>query len=504
MRPHSSQSHTEHAEQNPHDPIHTAAEYLRDSVITCTHIFLANTLHQYCVHLNLLVYGIVFHRAKEFSAAIERYTLALGFKPNNAPLHSNRAAAYMKLGLWAEAEQDCSYALVLEPHNFKALLRRCNARLELKDGAGALADAELAQEVEGTNSPELQAAETKARKLLRLDGKKNKIVIEEVSDDEEAGEDARDTSAGARNDQRNSTGGGAHIKNHSSPRAAGMDSALASKIPVVSTEEAVPTRSRIKVVVVGDSSSCSSLDDGPEEVEDEFFDALTMSSSEADRGMQLPSSSQDGVSAESGSGSAGSDTPPAPNDNDTAWGSGGASPTHGASQDAAQLDLESPQDSDTSLAAVEAAAASAAVTAAELRAAATAAAIAAVAAAAALAAFTPAPSAPAPAPVQETLQAAAAALKDEGNVLFAKPSYVQAARKYTDAIALMPTNSALYNNRSLARFNMDNAKGALEDAAMAVALEDSSVGKTLLRRANAKRKLGYLEVGLLSVSICLV
>lgn len=35
---------------------------------------------------------------------MEHYTRSLGFKPENASVHANRAAAYIKLRLWADAE----------------------------------------------------------------------------------------------------------------------------------------------------------------------------------------------------------------------------------------------------------------------------------------------------------------------------------------------------------------------------------------------------------------
>lgn len=443
------------------------------------------------------------HRAKEFTAAVEHYTLALGQKPNNAPLHSNRAAAYMKLSLWAEAEQDCTYALDLDPRNVKALLRRSTARLELKDGTGALADAEFALEADGQNSPELQAAEAKARKLLGRDGRKKKIIIEECSDEDE--DVADDTSAGgAASDQR--------IGRDSSSSELASASPQAESSVIV--QAVAPTRTRIPVVVVADSaSSGSSLEgdgsagSGEEEVEEEFFDAHTgLASSEGGSGnAQVTSgSSGDGVSAESGSGDF--DTTLLPhNGSDTAWGSGGVSPTHGSQEGsmmAGPLDADVPAPVPAAaqrhqlVEAAATAAAAAAAAAAQRRAAATAAVAAAAGAAAALAAYGPVPTVPSSTPpAQESLEAAAAALKEEGNVHFKQANYLQASYKYRDAIELKPDNPALYNNRSFARLNMNNAQGAFEDAAVAVALEGGSVSKTFLRRANAKLQLGDLEVG---------
>jgi hypothetical protein len=42
---------------------------------------------------------------------VERYTLSLALNPTNAAVRGNRAAAYLKLRLWAEAAADCDAAL---------------------------------------------------------------------------------------------------------------------------------------------------------------------------------------------------------------------------------------------------------------------------------------------------------------------------------------------------------------------------------------------------------
>ena len=49
------------------------------------------------------------HRAKEYTEAIERYTISLGYRPGNAALHANRAATYIKLkvGVRSNAARMC-------------------------------------------------------------------------------------------------------------------------------------------------------------------------------------------------------------------------------------------------------------------------------------------------------------------------------------------------------------------------------------------------------------
>ena len=66
--------------------------------------------------------------------AIAHYTKALELDPKLAAAYSNRAMARLKLGDAVGAETDCDYALLLQPHNAKALLRRgaarCTTRLQ--------------------------------------------------------------------------------------------------------------------------------------------------------------------------------------------------------------------------------------------------------------------------------------------------------------------------------------------------------------------------------------
>jgi len=84
--------------------------------------------------------GNELFKAKEFRSAVDAYTLSLALEANSAPVHANRAAAYMKLRRWEDAEADCTAALVCEPGYFKALMRRGAVRLETGvEGAEAAA-----------------------------------------------------------------------------------------------------------------------------------------------------------------------------------------------------------------------------------------------------------------------------------------------------------------------------------------------------------------------------
>ena len=60
--------------------------------------------------------------------AAAHYTKALELDPKLAAAYSNRALARLKLGDAGGAEADCGHALLLQPGNAKALLRRGAAR----------------------------------------------------------------------------------------------------------------------------------------------------------------------------------------------------------------------------------------------------------------------------------------------------------------------------------------------------------------------------------------
>ncbi|THG21293.1 hypothetical protein TEA_008073 [Camellia sinensis var. sinensis] len=65
---------------------------------------------------------------KQWQKAISFYTEAIKLYGNNATYYSNRAAAYLELGSFLQAEADCSAAINLDKKNVKAYLRRGTAR----------------------------------------------------------------------------------------------------------------------------------------------------------------------------------------------------------------------------------------------------------------------------------------------------------------------------------------------------------------------------------------
>ena len=89
--------------------------------------------------------------AARYEEAVGLYTDALSHAPRSAVLYANRALALLKLHAYAEAEEDCDAALLLESGFVKALLRRAQARHAREDYDGALSDLEAALEKEPKN-----------------------------------------------------------------------------------------------------------------------------------------------------------------------------------------------------------------------------------------------------------------------------------------------------------------------------------------------------------------
>ena len=58
----------------------------------------------------------------------------------------------------------------------------------------------------------------------------------------------------------------------------------------------------------------------------------------------------------------------------------------------------------------------------------------------------------------------AAELKAKGNQLFGNGKFAESETVYTEAIALDPSEGALYSNRAAARLKMGNPEDALADA----------------------------------------
>lgn len=108
--------------------------------------------------------GNAAYKDKQWQKAINFYSEAIKLNGNNATYYSNRAAAYLELGSFAQAEEDCSAAVGLDKKNVKAYLRRGTAREMLGYYKEAIEDFQYALVLEPTN----KAANLAANRLRKL------------------------------------------------------------------------------------------------------------------------------------------------------------------------------------------------------------------------------------------------------------------------------------------------------------------------------------------------
>ncbi|KAG2654141.1 hypothetical protein PVAP13_1NG495500 [Panicum virgatum] len=105
-------------------------------------------------------------KRRQWSKAVEFYSEAISLSDTNATYYCNRAAAYLELGSFKQAEADCDRALLLDKKNVKAYLRRGFAREVTLNYKEALQDFRHALALEPQNKTAL-AAERRLQKLLK-------------------------------------------------------------------------------------------------------------------------------------------------------------------------------------------------------------------------------------------------------------------------------------------------------------------------------------------------
>jgi len=146
--------------------------------------------------------------AKKFEESIECFTSCIEScervgldREGRSTLYSNRAFALLKVSRWQEASEDCSAALSQNAENVKALYRRAQARNELGEVEGGLADVsevlkhfsagseqyKAAKELEATLQGKAKAAapKAKAKSSSSPAGGFKRMEIVEASDSEE-------------------------------------------------------------------------------------------------------------------------------------------------------------------------------------------------------------------------------------------------------------------------------------------------------------------------------
>ncbi|KAL5705232.1 amidase [Ranunculus cassubicifolius] len=75
--------------------------------------------------------GNAAFKGKQWKKAVNYYSEAIKLNSKNATFFANRAAAYLQMGYFQEAEADCSKAISLDKKSVKAYLRRGTARESL-------------------------------------------------------------------------------------------------------------------------------------------------------------------------------------------------------------------------------------------------------------------------------------------------------------------------------------------------------------------------------------
>ncbi|KAL6552476.1 Translocon at the outer membrane of chloroplasts 64 [Orobanche hederae] len=94
---------------------------------------------------------------KQWQRAIGFYTEAIKLNSNNATYYSNRAAAFLEMGSFIQAEADCTQAVDLDKKNVKAYLRRGTAREMLGYYKDAMEDFQYALVFEPNNKRAAQS-----------------------------------------------------------------------------------------------------------------------------------------------------------------------------------------------------------------------------------------------------------------------------------------------------------------------------------------------------------
>lgn len=117
--------------------------------------------------------GNAAFKAGDFPTSVGHYTSAILADPGNPTFYLNRAAAYLKLGKYKDAERDSSSTLSIQGDNVKALFRRGQARMSLGNFGGSQDDLWRALELE-PNNPSVKEELQKVQALVLEHAKRSK------------------------------------------------------------------------------------------------------------------------------------------------------------------------------------------------------------------------------------------------------------------------------------------------------------------------------------------
>ncbi|XP_031493263.1 outer envelope protein 64, mitochondrial [Nymphaea colorata] len=109
--------------------------------------------------------GNAAFKGRQWNKAVKFYTEAIKLNRTTATYYSNRAAAYLELGCFQQAESDCNEAILLDKKNVKAYLRRGTAKEMLYFYRDANEDFKHALVLEPQNKAALSATK-RLKKLM--------------------------------------------------------------------------------------------------------------------------------------------------------------------------------------------------------------------------------------------------------------------------------------------------------------------------------------------------
>ncbi|CAB4289764.1 unnamed protein product [Prunus armeniaca] len=109
--------------------------------------------------------GNAAFKGRQWNKAVKYYTEAINLNMMSATYYCNRAAAYLELGCFQQAEEDCSKAISLDKKNVKAYMRRGTARESLLCYKDAAQDFKHALVLEPQNKV-ANLAEKRLRELM--------------------------------------------------------------------------------------------------------------------------------------------------------------------------------------------------------------------------------------------------------------------------------------------------------------------------------------------------
>ncbi|KAL0580591.1 hypothetical protein V5O48_001416 [Marasmius crinis-equi] len=122
--------------------------------------------------------GNEFFKAGRYLEAAQKYEQAVNLGGKKPVLLTNLAAAWLKLGLFEQAEDVCTEALVFDPTNTKARYRRGLARKELRRARGAIKDFQTIQK----HAPDVASELRGAREIVQRG--QNSISDDEFTENE--------------------------------------------------------------------------------------------------------------------------------------------------------------------------------------------------------------------------------------------------------------------------------------------------------------------------------